>query len=279
MAWIEITVREDGRAEPADGAAQMPSGSWPAPGLGRGRTRWPGMAILAIVLAWAVAQPRLASAQEEQRDIDAAVWGVSTLELSAGLSLTAMFLWDPEATASGRYSLYVLPPFVAGLGMAALSYQQRWDTTVPNAMHGALWGGLDGFLVGTLIDGLSHERGQTIGPWAYGLAAAGTLAGGVLGATAIEPGAPTEGWLAGPVVGAGFGLVIGTVPAIMMAWNGKDRLARQFFWWSMATGIAGGLLFGVLTPPDEQAGSASIRLLGGRPARPPMMLSLPPWQF
>ena len=247
---------------------------------GRGRTRWPGMAILAVVFVSAMAQPRVASAQEDLRTTNAAVWGATTLELTAGASLATMLTWDPRATESGRFALYIVPPLAAGFGMAALSYQQRWETTIPSATHGALWGGIDGFLVGTLIDGLSHERGQTIGPWAYGLAAAGTLAGGVLGATAIEPGAPTEGWLAGPVVGAGFGFVVGAVPALVLSMNGKDRLARQFFWWSMATGIAGGLLFGVLTPPDEQAGSAAIRLPGGRAAQPPaMMLSLPPWQF
>jgi hypothetical protein len=247
---------------------------------GGGRTRWPGVAILAVVLGWAMAQPRVASAQEDQRSTNAAVWGLTTLELTAGASLAAMFTWDPGATESARYVLYVAPPIAAGFGMTALSYQQRWESTIPSATHGALWAGLDGFLIGTLIDGLSHERGQTIGPWAYGLAAAGTLAGGVLGATAIEPGAPTEGWLAGPVVGAGFGFVVGAVPAIVMAMNGKNRLARQFFWWSMATGIAGGLLFGVLTPPDEQSGSTSIELPVQLPARhPAMMLSLPPWQF
>ncbi|HWN68432.1 MAG TPA: hypothetical protein VNM90_12410, partial [Haliangium sp.] len=95
--------------------------------------------------------------------------------------------------------------------------------------------------------------------------------GGVLGATAIEPGTPTASWLTGPIIGAGSGLVIGGVPALVMAMNGRDRLARQFFWWSMVTGISGGLLFGLLTQPDDPLENASVR-------GPVMMLS-PPWQF
>jgi hypothetical protein len=239
---------------------------------GRGRRRWLSVAILVVVLGWATARPRVASAQDDSRTSNAAVWGVTTFELTAAVSLTSMILWDPEATESSRYFLYVMPSLAAGFGMFALSYQQRWNTTIPSVTHGAAWGGLDGFLIGTLIDGLSHERGMTIGPWAYGLAAVGTLAGGWLGATQIESGAPTEGWLAGPIGGAGFGFVVAVVPTIVMSMNGRDRLARQFFWWSMVAGISGGLLFGLLTPPDEDTGGASARL-------PAMMLFSPPWQF
>ena len=245
-------------------------------GHGRVRTRWARMAILAVVLGWAMAQPRVARAQEDQRGIDAAIWGLSTLELTTGVSLGAMIMWDPRATESSRYGLYVLPPLITSFGMAALSHEQRWETTVPSAMHGALWGGIDGLIVGMLIDGRSHERGLTLGPWAYGLAAVGSLAGGWLGATAIEPGDSTGLWMAGPPVGAAFAVVFATVPAIIIDMNYSDRLARRFFWWSMATCVAGGLLFGALPPQDEQAEGASIRRADQHRV---MMLSLPPWQF
>lgn len=233
------------------------------------------MLTAVVALGWLLARPHVAHGQDSPRTESALVWGIASFEVSASLSLGAMFTWDAEATKSSRYALYALPPLAVGLGMGLLGYRQEWDPAIPRAAHGALWGALDGFFVGALIDGAARDQrtGLAAGPWAYGLAGVGALAGGWLGAAAIEPGSPTQRWVSGPVVGGVAGLGVGGIPAILLALNGHDRAAGRVLGGCIVTGITAGMLVGLLTRPDENTPGLSVQ------SSTSFLLSLPPIRF
>ena len=120
-----------------------------------------------------------------------------------------------------------------------------------------------------MIDGLSDDQGIRVGPWAYGLGAAGALAGGWLGATEIEPGAPTQSWFTGPLVGAGAGAGVSLIPALLLALNGHDRAAGQVFGWTTVAGLTAGLVFGLAVEPEASDPPVTARRLAA------LLLSVP----
>jgi hypothetical protein len=225
--------------------------------------------ILTAALGWSLAQPRVARAQDDIRAENGMVWGVASFELAAPLTLAAVAAWDPDAFQSSRYALYMAPPIAVALGIGLLGYSQEWDAAIPRTTHGVLWGAAEGLLVGALIDGLARDSGLGIGPWAYGLAGVGALAGGWLGATEIEPGTPTQGWFTGPWVGAAAGAGIAAVPTLLLALNGHDRAAGQVFGWTTVAGIATGFLFALASEPDTATDTTVTRRVAT------LMLSMP----
>lgn len=180
----------------------------------------------------------------------AAAWGVATFELTAPISLGAMLAWDPEATESGRFMLYALPPLGAAITVGLVSHQQEWGPAIPLAAHGALLCGASGFLIGGLIEGYQEDRALAHGPLPYGLAGAGVLLCGWAGARTIEPGLPTQTWLTAPLVSGLAGAGIAVVPGLILKYYGRDTTANRLLGWCVAAGMTLGLLVGAVVGPD-----------------------------
>ena len=230
------------------------------------------VATLAIgVVLGAMAPARGARADEHVES--AWAWGVATTDVLVPLSLGAVALWGSESELrSSQYVISGFGVFVAGVTVGSIAYAQEWDPVIPLATHGALWGGLDGFLVGGLLDGVRQGRTFATGPLAFGLAGVGALASGWLGTNAVESGSPTATWLAAPAIGAAAGLLLSVVPSIALQYQGRDRTAYRVTLWCIASGISLGLLAGATAKPGDFGGSTS--------ASGPRSFLLPlAWQF
>lgn len=230
------------------------------------------VAILTIAVALGtMAAPRVVRADEHGES--AWAWGVATTDVVLPLSLGAVALWAPASET--RSSLFVASGFGAlavGATVGSIAHAQDWEPVIPLAAHGALWGGLDGFLIGGLLDGVRQGRTFAAGPLAFGLAGAGALVTGWLGASAVEPGSPTGTWLAAPALGAAFGGLLAVVPSIALQFQGRDRTAYRVTGWFIASGIALGLLAGATARPGDFGGSTAT-------FRPRTFLLPLAWQF
>jgi hypothetical protein len=247
-----------------------------------GRRRSPvRMAILlvALMLGHGLAQPRVARAQEaESFDWHGSDGWFAVMLLEAPLLVgPTLSLWRlgdrPELVPHASVLL------AAGSGVTWMRYARGLDPAAPLVMHGVLWGELEGLLVGALIDGRSDDGGLRIGPWAYGLATAGAVAGGWLAASKIEADQPNGDWVIGPIAGGGGGLVFGFLATALIDSNSRRRgiemslrARRQTILWCVAGGIAIGTAIGMAStnvwesesdtaqPPAMQAKAAMLRL-------------------
>lgn len=189
-----------------------------------------GFCGLVLVLTLAASRPVVADEPSA-----AASYGVTTVELTLAGVFALNFGTKQRIPVALNLSPLVLAPLAAyGADRAEL------DPTPALAIHGAGWLGLDLFLIGALLDGRDKRWGLRAGKFAWTLGALGTLAGGVVGATAIDGSDESGLWLAAPPAGfiAG-GVLIGGILVLAGGVDGDDA-PGQF-----ATGAIAGLTIGL----------------------------------
>lgn len=177
---------------------------------------------IALLVIAALASPALA---EDKRSGPVA-WGVAGLELGMAGDFTLAFTTKVHSSSGGTLAA-ALGVFALGGGMAYLSYKADLGPTGPLVGHGAVWGGVDLFILGSLIDGRDDRHRLKIGPTAITLGIGGTIAGGLLAyrsrtgtADTVWLGAAPGGFLAG-------GLAIGGMIVLIGGLDG-DKAMSQF---------------------------------------------------
>jgi hypothetical protein len=213
-------------------------------------------ASLPVLILGAIA----ADARAGEVKTDTWAWGLAGMEVSgaayASLRFGAKVI--PDDGFAGL-AANVSPALIgAGLGLAADHYDL--DGRPALAAHGAVWGGFDGFLIGTVIGGRNEREGLRVGTATWAMTAVGAVAGGVLGGTAGNRW--REGWMALPSVGMLAGVVFGGVYVIGSGDLYRDRGAQH-----LTMGIAGGMTAGIVVaavigfsqPSSAAPGAASAR--------------------
>lgn len=191
--------------------------------------------IVSVVLASLVASSPAAAGDD---DYHPAAYAVTVGELATAgvflLNFGTSFPNQGPALVVNFAPLLLAPG--AGLGAHFLDLDPRPAL----AIHGATWLGFDLFLLGALIDGRDKVFGLRAGTFAWSLGALGAVAGGVIGATAIDDRDKAAWWLAAP--GTGFllgGLVIGGGLVLASGLDGDQAAGR------LALGAATGLGIGL----------------------------------
>ncbi|MBA3464142.1 MAG: hypothetical protein H0T46_29575 [Deltaproteobacteria bacterium] len=198
------------------------------------------------------------AAADEQRS-GPMVWGAAGLELGCAGVFAIAFGTDAYESSITAPTL-ALAPFALGGGMAYLAYRADLGPTGLIIAHGAIWTGLDLFMLGTLIDGRNDRHRMAIGPVAITLGIAGTLGGGYL-ASRSRTGTSDSVWLgAAPGGFIAGGLVLGGLLVLAGGIDG-DHAASQF-----TTGAVAGLSIGLgaaiyytLTHPAPTSGTSALR--------------------
>jgi hypothetical protein len=191
------------------------------------------LASLALVGSLVVA--RTASAGEPDAPI---AYAVTAGELATAGVFAANFnnVWPNHGPALAlNFTPLLLGP-AAGFG----AYYGDLDPRPALAIHGAGWYGIEGFLIGALIDGRDKGWGLRAGTFAWTIGAIGAIGGGVIGATAVDGKSEGAAWLASAPVGfIGGGLVLGGLLVLIGGIDG-DHASGQF-----ATGALVGLTLGL----------------------------------
>ncbi|MFH0901708.1 MAG: hypothetical protein V2A73_13855 [Pseudomonadota bacterium] len=221
-----------------------------------------GLVAFAFLLSLALAQARSVAAQRSEA---VGAWSIASLELSAGLAVS----YATIAKKGGEAPIIVAPVAISAL-IGYLSYRQQWDPVIPLAAHGALWSGLDLFLLTGLIQGAIEDRSFAAGPLAYGLAGLGALAGAWVGASKVDSTDKMKWWLGALTLPTLSAVVLAGVGSVAFGarWSGSKR--ERFIGWSTAAVLSGGLLVGygaALRDGDsrETPGSSYSLSFGTRP--------------
>jgi hypothetical protein len=159
---------------------------------------------IAITAALTVAPP----AARAEAPSPALGWGVLTGELAIAGVFYGHFGANALPTRGPGMIVNFTPMVLGGVGAYA-GYALDLDPRPAFAVHGAGWMGLNLFLVGSLIDGRDRRWGVRAGPAAWTLGALGSIAGGVIGATAVDGRDESMYWMAAPGMGfmaGGLGL-------------------------------------------------------------------------
>jgi|GEM_PF-5894487 len=167
-----------------------------------------------------------------------AAYGVTVLELGMAGVFAANFnnVWPSHGPALALN----FTPMVLGAGAGIGAHYADLDARPALAVHGAGWFGIEGFLIGALIDGSDKSWGLRAGRWAWTLGAIGAIGGGVIGATAIDGNSESVAWLGaapGGFVAGGF--FLGGLLVLIGGVDG-DHASGQF-----ATGALVGLTLGL----------------------------------
>ena len=126
------------------------------------------------------------------------------------------------------------------LGGGYLGHRFDLDPRPALAVHGAVWFGLEGFMLGTLVDGRDQAWGLRVGRTAWTLGAVGAVAGAVVGGRFVDGRDETSVWFGGPTIGfAAGGIVIGGLMVLIGGIDG-DTASGQF-----VTGATVGLTVGL----------------------------------
>lgn len=122
-----------------------------------------------------------------------------------------------------RIPLGIVGMFALPVGAGFAAHRLDLDPRPALAIHGAAWYGLDGFMLGSLIDGRDQAWGLRVGKTAWTLAAIGAVGGAIVGARHVDNDDEATMWFAGPTAGfAAGGLVLGTVLVFAGGLDGDD---------------------------------------------------------
>lgn len=191
--------------------------------------------VAAVVFGAAVLSASPARADEPYAP---AAYGVTVLELGMAGVFAANFnnVWPNHGPALALN----FTPMVLGAGAGIGAHYADLDARPALAVHGAGWFGIEGFLIGALIDGRDKRWGLHAGRWAWTLGAIGAIGGGVIGATAVDGNSEGTLWLGGAPVGfAAGGLFLGGLLVLIGGVDGDDA-PGQF-----ATGALVGMTLGI----------------------------------
>lgn len=185
---------------------------------------------------------------------DAITWGFTTMELATGGAMLYTFTRGEPLPAWQHVTLASVP-MVLGVGAGFLAHQGGWNGAAGRAVHGSLWGGFAGYMLGSVIDGAGEVEALERGPWTYALTAVGVGAAAWLGATQVDPATETPLWLGIPGGVAAGSLAVGGGIAVAMAYGGARRRGIQVLAVLTSTAVVGGLLLGSLVNPSPDGGS------------------------
>lgn len=170
------------------------------------------IACLAAAPAPAAADEPSTAAVHGTLALEATMFGVAALNFGTGL-----------IPNHGPGLMLNMAPLVLGPLAAYGAYKADLDPTPALAIHGAGWLGLDLFMLGALLDGRDESWGLRAGPMAWTLGALGAIAGGVLGATAVDDSDEAIAWMAAPPAGfVAGGLVLGGILVLAGGVDGHD---------------------------------------------------------
>ncbi len=224
--------------------------------------------VASVVLLLSTVRP--AAANEPN---DSLMWGITGAEV--GFAVAAGVAARPGATARGAATLVNLTPFALGGAAWYLTNQLEIDASPAFAIHGAGWFGADLFLLGSLIDGRDKPFGLRAGTLAWTLGAVGAVAGGFLGATAIETKNEATLWLAAPIAGFFAGGLVGGGALYTASGFDKEQMRGRFTTGAIA-GLTVGLgiaTFAALRGGDTAAVSPISRAVESTPTPRRFMLS------
>ena len=191
----------------------------------------------AMLAAAAVALTSSPAAADEPSA--ALAWGVTVTEL-ATVGVLGMNFGTRRIPKHGPALAFNFAPLLLGPAAAYGAHATELDASPALAIHGAGWLGLELFLLGALIDGRERAWGLRAGPTAWTLGAIGAIAGGVIGATAVDDADQATAWLAAPPGGfVAGGVVLGGILVLAGGVDG-DHAPGQF-----ATGALAGLTLGL----------------------------------
>lgn len=216
------------------------------------------MRIAGVILVLGLMMPGAVRAGPSDSELeDALVWALWTMELGgAGVVWAKTHGFDHQ---DWREAALITAPIVAGVGVGLASHLGDWSPSVPLAVHGASWMGLDLFLLGGLLSG-DDDDGFHAGAMAWSLAAIGAAAGGYLGATEVDPGIERQLWMGmqyGGIVGA-----FGGVLAVFIAQDFDHATETRVVGWSALVGLTLGLGAGAALAftRDEDATSTYVEV-------------------
>lgn len=191
-----------------------------------------------VALAVGLAAPRAAHAESDRLG-DAMTWGVLGLEAGTAGLFTLAFTTGIGST-SAQASVLGWTPLLLGGGITYLAYRADAGRTIPVVIHGAVWTGVDLFLVGTLLEGRNDRDRLKIGKVSLAMGVIGGLGGAALAEwTGRDKDASTV-WLGAPVGSAlAGGLVLGGILVLAGGVDG-DKAVSQ-----LATGTIAGLTLGL----------------------------------
>jgi hypothetical protein len=239
--------------------------------------------LMAAVMLGSTVAARAAHAQEEDEGPP------SRTALASGyFAMNLLSMPTVAITLGGEEGVPVFGLGLAATAAGSLTFYQSREPAIPLAANGAIWGGMAGLLAGATIDGVYPDNGVRLGPWAYGLAGVGALAGGWLGATQVEPGEPSYPWLLVPAAGAVAGAITPRLTEIVLCLPAARAAARagggclmsrrvglEVTRWSTIAGIATGMAVGIAYSRDH----ARSRERENDATPPATFMFLPPVQF
>ena len=211
------------------------------------------MRLVTLALLASLAAP---AAADDKRS-GTMVWGEAGLELGCAGVFAIAFGTDAYDSSLAAPSL-TLAPFALAGGMALLAHRYDLGPSGPVIVHGAVWTGLDLFMLGSLIDGRNDHERLAIGPVGITLGIAGTLAGGYL-ASRSRTGTSDAVWLgAAPGGFVAGGLALGGLLVLAGGLDG-DRAISQFTTGAVA-GLSIGLGAAIYYTATHPGGRTSLRI-------------------
>lgn len=138
---------------------------------------------------------------------DAMAWGAVSFEVSATAGIASLFVLDQRHVRRETHeSIALISPWGIAVAMGVIAYCAEWTQDVPDAVHGGLWTGASGAMLGAMID-RAHTGGE-IGTWTAVLGGLGGSVGLITGWAAVDKdgGDQLAWWYAAPPVGTLAGL-------------------------------------------------------------------------
>jgi hypothetical protein len=178
-------------------------------------------------------------AQADERLDDSFLFFASSLEITtmAGIYLEVGVFPPVEDNGLRLLGLTLGSMGVSAL-VAYLAYQGEWSPRIAAAMHGALWSGLDLFILGCVLPfAVGDDRdGLEVTPASWALGAVGLVEGAVAGAILVDEW-ETDVWMLSGVGFLGALLLAGIVAGIGTVSGWSNDQVGQGIGWSLFTGL------------------------------------------
>jgi hypothetical protein len=228
---------------------------------------------LVVALATALAIVVVAPTRARADGTYGATWGITTAEALLPGELVIL-LHEPGVRSNatgGQKAVYIGTTLVilaipTTIGLVADA--NRWDTTVPRAVHLGMWTGASALMVGAALSA-NHDDDALVprGALPLVLGGAGFVAGALFGATQVETGSDREFGLLGTglmvAIAGGVPTLVDTVAnAAFVDGTTIARHARRDLAIGMTAGLAAGYAT-MLLLPNAGAHVSAAPIAGG----------------
>ena len=178
-------------------------------------------------------------AQADERLDDAFIFFAASLEIT---TVTGIFLevgvWPPVEDNGPRLLAMTFGTMAVSALVAWAAYAGEWSPRIAHAMHGALWSGLDLFILGCVLPFAVGDDvdGLEVTPASWALGIVGLIEGAVAGAALVDD-REDDLWMASGIGLLGGVLLAGIVAGIgtLDGWS-NDQIG-QGIGWSLFTGL------------------------------------------